>query len=190
MTTEDRTRWDEAHLARAAELGEPGPPTHFMSRADLLASAETALEVACGAGRASVWLAEQGLRVTGCDVSPVAIEQASMLAHERGVAERCDFVVADLDDGLPSGPAVDLVLCHLFRDERLYSAFLERVRPGGLLAIAVLSEVGAEPGRFRAAPGELRTAFASHADIGDIDIIDADESDGVAYLLACKLRSF
>ena len=54
----------------------------------------------------------------------------------------------------------------------------ERLRPGGLLAICVLSEVGATPGRFRAAPGELRTAFST------LDEIAAGEADGQAWLIA------
>ena len=44
------------------------------------------------------------------------------------------------------------ILCHKFRDRRLDQAIIERLAPGGLLAIAVLSEVGAAPGPFRAKP--------------------------------------
>ncbi|MBV8789083.1 MAG: SAM-dependent methyltransferase, partial [Mycobacterium sp.] len=50
--------------------------------------------------------------------------------------------------------------------------------PGGLLAIVVLSEVGASPGPFRAVPGEMPAAFA------DLDVIDAGEGEGQAWLLA------
>jgi hypothetical protein len=46
------------------------------------------------------------------------------------------------------------------------------------MAIAVLSEVGAAPGPFRAAPGELSAAFA------DLDEIVAGEGEGRAWLLA------
>ena len=38
--------------------------------------------------------------------------------------------------------------------------------PGGLLAITVLSEVDAEPGPFRAPPGELRAALCGSQVIG------------------------
>jgi SAM-dependent methyltransferase len=125
-----------------------------------------------------VWLARRGLDVWGFDISPVAIGQARDLARRAGVGDRCRFNVADLNAGLPDGPPADVVLCHRFRDRRLDRAIIERLAPGGLLAIAVLSEVGAAPGPFRAAPGELSAAFA------DLDEIVAGEGDGRAWLLA------
>ena len=63
-------------------------------------------------------------------------------------------------------------------DRRLDRAITDRLVPGGLLAISVLSAVGAAPGPFRAEPGELRAAFA------DLTVIAAGEGDGEAWLLA------
>jgi hypothetical protein len=108
----------------------------------------------------------------------VAINQARDLARRSGVGDRSRFDVFDLDDGLPDGPPVDVILCHKFRDRRLDQAIIERLAPGGVLAIAALSEVDSAPGPFRAAPGELLTAFA------DLDRVTAGESQGYAWLLA------
>ncbi len=44
-------------------------PAH---RAELLGSGSNALSVADGEGRNAVWMAEQGLRVTATEISPVA----------------------------------------------------------------------------------------------------------------------
>lgn len=55
---------------------------------------------------------------------------------------------------------------------------IERLAPGGMLAVAVLSEIGAGPGEFRARPGELRDAF------GTLEIVDEGESGGIARILA------
>jgi SAM-dependent methyltransferase len=118
------------------------------------------------------------LNVWGLDVSVVAIDQARDLAERSGVADRCRFDVADLDKGLPDGPPVDVILCHKFRDRRLDQAMVGRLAPGGLLAIAALSEVGAAPGPFRAGGGELRAAFA------DLSVVAAGEGEGYAWLLA------
>jgi len=130
------------------------------------------------AARGTVWLARRGLDVWGLDVSPVAIAQARDLAARNGVGDRCRFDVVDLDDGLPAGSPVDVILCHKFRDRRLDQAIIERLAPGGLLAIAVLSEVGAAPGPFRAVAGELPAAFA------DLNLVAAGEAEGYAWLLA------
>ncbi len=54
----------------------------------------TALSVADGEGRNSVWLAEQGLDVTAMEISPVAIEKARRLAAGRKVDVR--FILNDM----------------------------------------------------------------------------------------------
>jgi methyl halide transferase len=53
-----------------------------------------ALELGCGTGTNSVWLAQQGFEVTGIDVAPLAVEQAAKRARAAGV--KVHFVVADV----------------------------------------------------------------------------------------------
>ncbi|HLU52779.1 MAG TPA: class I SAM-dependent methyltransferase [Acidimicrobiia bacterium] len=176
MSEEERRRWNERHRG---DGGRPAPPSTFAHLEGLLPRAGVAMEVACGRGEASVWLALGGLEVWASDVSPVAIQAARRLADRHGVAERCRFQVHDLDSGLPAEPPeADLVLCHMFRDPRLHAALAQRLRPGGVLAVATLSEVGSEPGSFRAKPGELRDAF------GHLAILDEGEADGRAWIVA------
>ncbi|OIN82649.1 class I SAM-dependent methyltransferase [Mycobacterium malmoense] len=179
MAEGDRRRWDERYASQGPPpVNAVGPPGVLARHADMFPAAGRALDLACGQGRAAVWLARRGLDVLGLDISPVAIGQARDLAERGGVGDRCQFDVLDLDDGLPAGPPVDVILCHKFRDRRLYRVIVERLAPGGLLAIVVFSEVGAEPGPFRAAPGELAAAFA------ELDQVAAGEGDGHAWLLA------
>jgi SAM-dependent methyltransferase len=179
VTDEDRRRWDERYAGRGpAAVDTPGPPAIFAPYADVFPTAGHGLDLACGQGLGTIWLANRGLTALGLDVSEVAIAQARDSARRNGVGNRCRFDVYDLDDGLPDGPPVDVVLCHQFRDRRLDQAIVERLAPGGLLAIAVLSEVGAAAGPFRAAPGELVAAFA------ELDRIATGEGQGRAWLLA------
>lgn len=178
MSAEDRIRWDDRYAGRGAPPAAAiGLSAVFAGHLGLFPAAGRALDIACGQGLAAVWLARRGMDVWGLDVSEVAIAQAGELARRNGVQGRCRFDVVDLDDGLPVGPAVDLVYCHKFRDRRLDRAIVERLAPGGLLAIVALSQVGAEPGPFRAAPGELPAAFA------DLVSIVAGEAEGQAWLL-------
>ena len=179
MAEADRNRWDERYKTKAPPpVDAVGPPEFLEPHAPVIPTAGRALDLACGTGLGAVWLATRGLEVVGLDVSAVAVGQARDLAERAGVSDRCRFEVVDLDDGLPAGPSVDVILCHRFRDRRLDHAIIERLAPGGLLAIAVLSEVGAAPGPFRAAAGELPAAFA------ELDSVAADEGEGYAWLLA------
>lgn len=156
----------------------PLPPSAFAHVEHLFPTEGIALELACGVGRGAVWLASRGMDCWGLDVSPVGIALARNLASRYLMEDRCRFDVVDLDHGLPAGPPVDLVFCHLFRDPRLDGAIVERLAPGGMLAVAALSEVDAGPGKFRARPGELREAF------GVLEILDEGEGDGIARILA------
>ena len=165
-----------------APVGETGPPPVFAPFADLFPNGGSALDIACGRGRASVWLAMRGMDVLGVDVSPVAIGLARELAWLSGVTDRCRFLVHDLDDGIPAGPPVNLVLCHKFRDPDLDVELMDRLAPEGLLAVATLSEVDAGPGPFRARPGELREAFAS------LQVLAEGEADGIGWLIGRKER--
>lgn len=176
MSTEDQERWDDRYAGAGVTAGW-SIPNGFVEIEELLPVTGRALDVACGAGHGSVWLAERGLDVVGVDVSPVAIGQAEQLASDAGFGDRCHFLVHDLDLGLPDGPPVDLVVCHRFSAPGLDASMLERLEPGGILALTVLSEVGAGPGPFRVAKGGLLDRFA------DAEILAHREHDGEATIV-------
>jgi len=177
VSEEDRRHWDERHAEAGIAEVDAGA---FASIEHLFPVGGRALEVACGRGKTAVWLAGRGMNVHGVDISPVAVELAGQLAVRIGVADRCRFEVWDLDEGLPPGPPPDLVVCHMFREPRLDQPMIDLLAPGGMLAVATLSEVGAGPGRFRARPGELRGAFA------ELEVLAEAEDDGVAWFLGRK----
>ncbi|MCV2864964.1 SAM-dependent methyltransferase [Albidovulum sediminicola] len=72
-------------------------PADFLHRArPCIAPGQTALVIADGEGRNSVWLAGQGLKVAAFDSAPNAVAKARRLAEARGVA--VEFQLCDLDD--------------------------------------------------------------------------------------------
>jgi 2-polyprenyl-3-methyl-5-hydroxy-6-metoxy-1,4-benzoquinol methylase len=182
VTEEDRLRWDIRHSAddHLSDQLDVSIPADFAPFERLFPRSGLALDLACGRGAISVWLATLGLEVYGIDVSTVALGRARDLAASHKVSDRCRFQSMDLDGGLPDSPPADVIVCHLFRDPRLYRPIIERLKAGGLLAAAVLSEVGAQPGPFRAGPGELKAAFAQ------LSVVGCGEGEGRAWLLARK----
>jgi SAM-dependent methyltransferase len=178
VSDDDRERWDARHAATGPDA--PAPPEALGGLLDEVPAAGRALDVACGRGAVAVWLALRGLFVDAVDVAPVGLAAGARLAAAHGVADRIRWIVHDLDQGLPAtcaGP-YDLVVCQRFRAPALYSALAATLASGGLLAVTVLSQVGAGPGPFRAAPGELRGAFAG------LQLLRHREGDGEATLLA------
>ncbi|MDN5859338.1 MAG: class I SAM-dependent methyltransferase [Pseudonocardia sp.] len=165
----DAERWDARH-ARAEDVGAM-PPDALRGSTPLLPRGGRALDLACGRGAVSRWLVARGFSVDAVDVSPVGLAAAA------GPGVRT--IEWDLDAGLPpacTGP-YDVVVCQRFRDPRLYPLLRDVLAPGGLLVITVLSEIGDEPGRYRARPGELRAAFCG------LDVLLDVEGDGEASLV-------
>jgi SAM-dependent methyltransferase len=101
-----------------------------------------ALDVGSGEGADSVWLAERGWRVTGVDISSVALKRAEAHARERGdeVADRITWQQADLTEWTPPASSFDLVsaqFMHLRPEamRRLVGALADAVAPGGHLLV-------------------------------------------------------
>ena len=61
-----------------------------------------ALDVGCGAGVFSVWMARQGMDVTGLDMFPEAVAMGEARARENRV--KVDFVLGDLFQFSPAQP--------------------------------------------------------------------------------------
>jgi SAM-dependent methyltransferase len=70
----------------------------LIARALGLSPGMRVLDTACGHGRHAIELAARGFDVVGVDINPYAIELATKIAAERGLADKVRFVRADLRD--------------------------------------------------------------------------------------------
>lgn len=139
-------------------------PRWLTAYADLLPppALGPALDLGCGSGRAAVWLAGRGYRVTGVDWQPEALTLTARLAASRGVA--ITTLAADLRDpvALPSGlwSVVVNVRC---LDRGLLARLHSIVRAGGVALVRTFREApGLAPdvrAQHRLQPAELVRAF-------------------------------
>jgi len=103
--------------------------------APLLGQPGRALDLAGGAGRHSIWLAQRGWDVTMVDASEVAIDITRDRAAEAGVG--LDLIHTDLvTEGAPAGPW-DLILMIHYLQRDLFPRVIERMSADGLLAFSV-----------------------------------------------------
>jgi SAM-dependent methyltransferase len=132
----ERDDWNRKH-------GEAGPlfgvePNRFLVAEVSDLPPGRALDVACGAGRNAVWLAERGWDVTAVDFSQVGLDKGARLAQERGVTVRWER--ADLREWTPPAGAFDLVVAlylHVDAQARraIHAAAARGLAPGGVLLI-------------------------------------------------------
>jgi SAM-dependent methyltransferase len=88
-----------------------------------------ALEIGCGTGDNSIWLAQNRFEVTGTDISDVALAKAREKAARANV--RCNFVLVDFSrdkiEGAPFGFAFDRGCFHSFNSSDDRRRFAQHV---------------------------------------------------------------
>jgi SAM-dependent methyltransferase len=131
-----RVVWDERY-SEAGQLWGLEPNRFLVEVAEDLPRGSV-LDLGCGQGRNSVWLATREFEVTGLDLSPVAVEQGARLAEDVGVD--VEFAAADITTWQPEGRTWDAVLLsyiHLPEAGRMrvHATAVESLAPGGRLIV-------------------------------------------------------
>ena len=130
--------WDQRFSAPEYIFGT-APNLFLASQAALFRPGQRVLDVACGEGRNSVWLAQRGCEVLGIDVSPLGLKKAQRLAEERRV--QVAFQQADVRTWDWAPAAFDAVVCTFIQfaapsdRQRLFQGFAATPKPGGVLVL-------------------------------------------------------
>ena len=181
--------WNERYATRGMVWGTE--PNRFLAHYATGLSPRRVLDLGCGQGRNAVWLAVQGHRVTGIDLSPVAVEQARRLAADHAVEVL--FEVANVvEDWTPPPGAFDLVVLSYLQlpphDRRAaHAKVAEALAPGGTVWLIahhsdnITDGVGGPP-----YPEVLFDERALAGDFVDLDLLtnekvyrDVEGEDGV-----------
>lgn len=121
------------------------------------------LDVACGRGRHTLFLARAGFRVHAIDRDADAIGSIQAAAREQGLDITCEIVDLETDPPPDLGHArYDAVVVFSYLHRPLFPALLRALAPGGRLIYETFTIAQAARGRptnpaFLLHPGELRT---------------------------------
>jgi cyclopropane fatty-acyl-phospholipid synthase-like methyltransferase len=133
-----REFWDQRFRAPEYIFGTE-PNVFLATQAHLFSPEHRVLDVACGEGRNSVWLAGLGCNVVGLDVSPLALDKARRLAAGHGVA--VEYMEADIRDWQWEPLRFDAVVCIFIQfaepeqRARLFEGIKTTLKAGGVLVL-------------------------------------------------------
>jgi tellurite methyltransferase len=160
---DDRLKWDERYGGEEFLLGIE-PSGFLRENIGLLKSlcpGRRALDIACGEGRNSVFLARHGFLVTAVDISEKGVAKGRRRCEEEGV--EVDFRLADLESYTIT-ESYDLILNFNFLLRELIPKLAAALNPDGLLVFDTLLDSPLLSGEhnklYLLQPGELRTLFA------------------------------
>jgi SAM-dependent methyltransferase len=156
-------RWSQALGGRAHAAAQRPPNAHLLAEAADLRPG-LALDAGAGHGTESLWLATRGWRVTAVDFSTTALDHARSRADGLGaeVAERIEWIEADLATWTPPPERYDLVACLYVHVAGSVQEMVRRlaagVAPGGTLLLVGHRPVDPTTGAPTPAAGQVQVS--------------------------------
>lgn len=195
METDEKSIWNQKFSEQSHTSLEPDP--FLVSAYDEFLSglpAGSALDVASGAGRHSIWLAQRGWRAKLLDISDVGIGLAERNSSRALGPVRKEFLihteVTDLNQMQDfSVEQYDLVLVFFYLQRELFPALISALKPGGFLLYKTYTtdqqnfSGGPSNPEFLLKPNELLHAFNS---LRVLNYHETTQNKSVAELVAQK----
>lgn len=155
-------KWDERFRSEGCVLGT-NPSAYLIENMNTiisLAPGRRAVDIACGEGRNSIYLAKQGFQVVGLDISEAGLAKGRQWMEQEGV--QIDFRLVNLET-YQFTESYDLVINCNFLLRDLIPKSVAALSPGGIMVFDTLLDSPYVPTthkkEFLLQPGELVRIF-------------------------------
>jgi cyclopropane fatty-acyl-phospholipid synthase-like methyltransferase len=126
----EKVYWNKRYDRSSYVFGKA--PEKFLSgNYDFIPAGSKVLDIAMGEGRHAVFLAKKGYKVTGIDISSIAVKKAKKLAGEFGT--RIETIVASLNDYEFPLESFDAIICFYYLDREFNKKMMKWLKKGGIL---------------------------------------------------------
>jgi tellurite methyltransferase len=123
MVDRDREKWNSRYTENLGSY----EPSLVLKEYLGLAPCGNALDIACGNGRNSIFLAKHGFSVDAVDISSVAT------SHLRNCDPNINVICQDLDSWIIPRDRYELIINIRFLDRRLFPMMKDGLKCGGVL---------------------------------------------------------
>lgn len=156
-------------IRQGGKCARTEPSALLVRFSDFIPRAGRALDLACGRGRNTLYLARQGLAAIGVDRSRDALEAGRDAAARANL--KPSFVQADLTRFTLPANAFSVVICFKYRNCKLYPSIRAALRTGGLLIYETYTREHASSGLKPRNPEHLLERSELYRAFGDWEII-------------------
>ena len=171
-----KSEWENIYQNKSVpwDVGEPEPYlVKFIGKRNLKPC--SAIDLGCGTGNEAIFLAKKGFKVTGVDISELAIQEARKRAENAAV--KVDFIVSDIADlkiKNKFGFAFDRACFHFIRPEtrQKYIEFLKHsLVPGGFFLLIISSDKETAKGPYQFTQKDIKSLFSKYFVILSINLV-------------------
>ncbi|PLY11031.1 MAG: tellurium resistance protein TehB [Arcobacter sp.] len=134
MAQKDKTKWDKKYNETPSLLEKREPSKKLIEILDKVKGKKT-LDVACGAGRNSIYLATKGFDVDAMDISQVALDELDKKGFEN-----ISTKLVDLDEYEIPKNSYDLIVMTNFLNRKLIPKLSNALKINGILFIETYME--------------------------------------------------
>lgn len=135
MALKDKIKWDSKYSSNR-NLLNPRDPSAAVVKNYKECSGNRALDLACGAGRNSLFLEEKGFCVDAVDISHVALD----ILKSRIKSSRVNIIESDLDAFILNEGEYDFIVKCNFLDRELINRAKKALRVGGVMVVETYVE--------------------------------------------------
>ncbi len=181
MSQQDRSKWNQRYTEDSYRKGNP---VTLLENWIAEIPSGKALDVACGAGRNAIFMAQAGFDVDAIDISREGLKMAKKHAESQGID--INWVEHDFDQAYEFETNYSLIVVLWYVDLPLISRLCDCLATGGYLLceehlITDQEVIGPGSSSFRVAPGRLREAVSAlNVLIYEESIETNDEGEQVA----------
>lgn len=196
MSLQDKQKWDKKYLHKPILLLPRDASVNLQKHMDILSKGK-ALELACGNGRNTMYLAENGFTVDALDIAQLALDALSIQVKTKKLEDKVNLSCVDLDKYNFKEDNYDLVVMTNFLDRDLVQKAKKALKIGGVFFVETYmldenneKENSKETNLLQA--NELKEIF------NDFEILSYDEFDNEKheiykmkkqYILAKRIHS-
>ncbi len=125
-----KTTWDMRYSKRSFIYGK-SPAKFLAENYEFIPHASSVLDIGMGEGRNAVFLAQKGYKVTGIDISSVAIKKARILAKEYNISIQA--IVASVEKYKFQPKSFDAIIVFYYVDRSLIEKIKSWLKPNGII---------------------------------------------------------